>query len=139
MRRLLLTLLVIAMLMPGLACGGMPCAQAAGVKKAQARGAMAHMAMKMPCSHCPQEKTAQHKDIMLMGDCSHTTLQAAGTTSLLPALDLVHHDVIAVFDMPRPAQLAFSGPHASRGPPDGTAPPGAAYPPLFLSTQRLRI
>jgi hypothetical protein len=134
MKRLLLSLLVVAMLLPGLACGSMPCAQAAGMKKMQH-----HMAMKMPCSHCPKEKPNLHKDIMLMGDCSHTTLQTAGTQSLLPALDLLHHDFIAVIDMPRPAQLALSGLYTIRGPPDGTAPPGAAYPPLFLSTLRLRI
>ncbi|MBI1216210.1 MAG: hypothetical protein GC185_10395 [Alphaproteobacteria bacterium] len=134
MKRLLLTLLVIAMLMPGLACAAMPCAKTMGAKTAPR-----HMAMKMPCSHCPKEKTTQHKDIMLMGDCSHTTLQTAGTQSLLPALELLHHDFIAAIDMPQEDQIALSGPYAIRGPPDGTAPPGATYPPLFLSTLRLRI
>lgn len=133
MKRILLSLLAIAMLVPGLSCANMPCAQAA---PASAPMYMAGMAM--PCDNCPPQKSQdkQPHNLMLMSDCAHTPLLNAGGQTALPALDHMHYDFIAAIDAPHAVTFAMLQTYSIRGPPYAA---GFSPSPLYLSTLRLRI
>ena len=129
MKKFLLTLLVFVMLTPGLACAGV-------MGNAKPHMAMAGMAKEMPC--CPKSDQKSDMGGMLLKDCAKIDLQHVGDSLLLKKVDVVKispyilpQDLIAVNFEPSQAL-------SIRGPPD---PPEIfrSYPPIFLTTQRLRI
>lgn len=129
MKKVLLSLLILVMFTPSLAC-----AQFMQVKKPHM--AMAGMAKDMPC--CP--KSAQKSDMggMLFKDCAKIDLQHTTDAPLLKKVEIVK---IPPYILPQDVTAHSFGvlqARLIRGPPD---PPEIfrSYPPIFLTTQRLRI
>lgn len=98
---------------------------------------MAGMAKEMPC--CPKsDQKSDDMSTMLFKDCAKIDLQQAGDTPLLKKVDIVK---VSPYILPQDliaANFELSQAHLIRGPPD---PPEIfrSYPPIFLTTQRLRI
>ncbi|MBI3442094.1 MAG: hypothetical protein HY052_09900 [Proteobacteria bacterium] len=129
MKKFLLTLLVFVMFTPSLSC-------AQFMQTQKPHMAMAGMAKDMPC--CPKADQKSDMGTKFFKDCAKIDLQQAGDGLLLKKVDSVQaspyilpQDLIA-------AQFEFSRAHFIHGPPD---PPEIfrSYPPIFLTTQRLRI
>lgn len=133
MKNFLLSLLVLVMFTPSLACAGF-------MDNPQSKKppmAMAGMAKEMPC--CP--KSTQKSDgmgTMLFKDCAKIDLQHVGDSLLLKKVDFVE---ISLYILPQDligANFELSQAHLIRGPPDSPEI-FRSYPPIFLTTQRLRI
>lgn len=128
MKRFLLSLLVLVMFTPSLACAQFMQAQKPHME-------MAGMAKSMPC--CPKETQKSDMGGMLFKDCAKIDLQHATDAPLLKKADIAK---ISPYILP-PAVAAHSygtmQARLIRGPP----PPEitGSYPPVFLATQRLRI
>lgn len=129
MKKFLLSLLILVMFTPSLAC-----AQFMQMQKPHM--AMAGMAEDMPC--CP--KSAQKSDMggMLFKDCAKIDLQHTSDAPLLKKVDIVK---ASPYILPQDVMVQNYGlmqAHLIRGLPD---PPEIfrTYPPIFLATQRLRI
>jgi len=132
MKKFLLSLMVLVMFTPSLACAKFMDAQ----KSQKPHMAMAGMAEGMPC--CPKSDQKSDRGAMLFKDCAQIDLQhmndapllkKAGIVKILPYL--LPQDLIA-------GNFAVSRALLIHGPPD---PPEIfrSYPPIFLATQRLRI
>jgi hypothetical protein len=130
MKNFLLTLLVFVMLTPGLACAKM-------MPHENAHKAMAGMAKGMHC--CPEPEHQSDMGTMLFKDCAKIDLQYVGDSQLLEKTDIVKAALPYSLAQDRIAgNLVPSQARFIRGPPD---PPEvfSSYPPIFLTTQRLRI
>lgn len=131
MKKFLLSLLVLVMFTPSLSC-----AQFMHEQKPQM--AMAGMAKDMPCCPKPDQKKSDCPDTMLFKDCAGIDLQHVTDLPLLKKVDVVK---ISPYILPQDVMAQSYGlmqAHLIRGPPD---PPEIfrSYPPIFLTTQRLRI
>lgn len=134
MRKFLYGLMMMIMLTPGLVCGPF---MAAG--KAHAAS------MQMPhCHHMAMDRTAgstksPHDGTMMFKDCARIDLYGADHSALeKPDLKItkVFYDAAAAaidYDFKPVAYYQI------RGPPPETARAGTTYPPLYLTTQRLRV
>jgi hypothetical protein len=134
MKKFLLSLLVLVMLTPGLACAKFVDNQ----KSQKPHMAMAGMAKEMPC--CP-ESDQKSGDIstMFFKDCAKIDLQHVKDGPLLKKVDLVKISPPYILAQDLTADnLAISGDRLIHDPPD---PPEIfqSYPPIFLATLRLRI
>lgn len=120
MKRLLLTLLVLVMLTPSLVCSGILCSK---------------MAMAdMPC--CPK----QHKEtgVKFFKDCSGIELQGVADHIVLNKQVFHSHDLFVLADATRLTPVAAVNNYAIRAPPPEFSV-SSSFPPVYLSTQRLRI
>lgn len=126
MRKVLYTLMMIIMLTPTLVCGGFMCAQPA------------QAAEEMPCHGEKQSDNEKHS-LMFMKDCLKVELLQAGNGDTFQKPDI---EISKIFYGRADILTGYSfEPAASyhiRGPPIETAE-ALTYPPLYLTTQRLRI
>jgi hypothetical protein len=130
MKNFLLTLLVFVMLTPGLACANM-------MSRGSTHRVTAEMAKGMPC--CPESEHKSDMGTMLLKDCAKIDLQHVGDSLLLQKTDIVKAALPSILAQDRIAgNLLPSQARFIRGPPD----PSEGFrssPPIFLTTQRLRI
>ena len=132
MKKFLLSLLVLVMFTPSLACAGFM----DGQKSLKPHMAMSAAAREMPC--CPKNTQKPDMGGMLFKDCAKIDLQHADNTPLLKKVDIVK---VSPYILPQDMiaeSLGILQAHLIRSPPD---PPEIfrSYPPIFLVTQRLRI
>jgi hypothetical protein len=120
MRKILLIVLMLLVALPGMACA-MP---------------LCHGTGKTPCPHHHQDKDGHHGP-MLMGDCAHMDLLAAGHT----AIEKPNPAVIPCDRQAESVRLAaLDSPIAQviRGPPPDWPRSSKTQPSLLLTTQRFR-
>lgn len=122
MKRLLLTLLVLVMLTPSLACAGILCHPASKT-----------VSMDMPC--CP--KCPHETGVKFFKDCSGIDLQGVADHIVLKKPVMHSHDLFVLTEVPQLVFAVTVSQHGIRAPP-------LSYhlsntPPIYLSTQRLRI
>lgn len=132
MKKFLLTLLILVMFTPSLACAQFMQPQT----QKQQRMAMADMAKDMPC--CPEDVQKSDMSGMLFKDCAKVDLQHVNDAPLLKKVDT---GKVSPYILPQEVMtegFGFSHGRLIRGPPD---PPEiiGSYPPIFLTTLRLRI
>lgn len=121
------------MLMPSLACAMPVCADKATQSLEQAQ---------QPCAEHHSDNTSDsNKDtkVKFLVDCMGVDLQKADTTSIdKPILKAAGDSYILAALVP-----AVSVPHIAigiiRGPPPDHSGLSSSYPPVFLTTQRIRI
>lgn len=131
MKRILLSLMVLLMLMPGLACANM-------MHDQKQAAPMAGMSGDMPC--CPKHKPAPDKGTMLMQDCMKVDLQQAADMPLMKKIDTVKHTYPFILTQIANVNLVLVRSHTARGPPpNGPISLSEVHNPVFLLTQRLRI
>jgi hypothetical protein len=130
MKRFLVSLLMLVMVTPSLACGPFLCAGKAHAAAISMQG--------MPC-HDMSTKQKQSNGPMLFKDCSHIDLQTSGDATVLKKPDFRSYAIafITAVSATQPLLLP-SGLKTIRGPPEWVEL-SQAYPPLYLTTQRLRI
>lgn len=126
MKKVLYTLMMIAMLTPALVCGSFICA-----KPAQAME-------DMPCHGEKQDDNEKHS-LMFMKDCLKVELLQAGhgDTFQKPDID-ISKVVYGAPDLLTGYNFEPVASYNIRGPPTETVAAGT-YPPVYLTTQRLRI
>jgi hypothetical protein len=126
MKRFLLSLMVLVMLTPGLAC-----AQFMDNHKAP---------MAKTMSDCPKSKTSPEKGMTFFKDCLKVDLQQASSAPLLKNPDIAKHSFPFVQVLALNKEFSSPGNHAARGPPfEGRLSLSGTQLPIFLMTQRLRI
>lgn len=126
MRQSLISLLMFVMFMPSLACGNLMFA-----KKAQA-------AQETPC-HGNVQKSNADEATMLFKDCARIDLSHAdhGNTIQKPEIQ-IDKVFYALIDLSANSSFTPVRANQIRGPPI-IAAASETYPPLYLTTQRLRI
>ena len=122
MKRLLLTLLVLVMLTPSLACAGILCPPMSKAISAD-----------MPC--CP--KCPHETGVKFFKDCSGIDLQSVSDHVVLNKQVMQSHDLFVMADSPRLDFRIAVSQHGIRAPPLDYG--RSSFPPIYLSTQRLRI
>lgn len=123
MKRLLLTLMVLMMLTPSLACAGIMCQPMS--KPASAAD--------MPC--CP--KNLKETGVKFFKDCAGIDLQIVSDHVSLNKQVFQSHDLFVMADFPRLEFRTTTSQHGIRAPP--LEYERSSFPPIYLSTQRLRI
>ena len=125
MKKLLSGFLMLVVLTPSLACGGMMCAK------------KAHAAQGRPC-HEKQENGKNHA-VMLFTDCLGVDLAQADQADTLKKPDVhIKKVVYAWVAIVTDYDFMPSSSYQIRGPPPA-AVTARIDPPLYLTTQRLRI
>lgn len=125
MRRLLLTLMILVMLTPSLACAELLCCPQK--REAQAKD--------MPC-HEEQNQTHEKAGVKFMKDCTQVDLQIVSDAVALKKQ--ADHSLTSFIIPETPGISAGTADvHGIRAPPRQAA--SSFFPPLYLSTLRLRI
>lgn len=125
MKRLVLIFGILAMLTPSLACAGFYCCPP---EQKETRSE------EMPCH---EQGKKNSPDVKFMKDCAKIDLQSVSDHVVLKKQTAQAHDlfIMAATIQPHPAMLVRE--NGIRAPPQGG--PGNSFPPIYLSTQRLRI
>ncbi len=131
MKRFILSLLVLVMFTPSLACAKFMDHQ----KTPQPHMTMMASAQGMPC--CPEANQKSDAGTRLFKDCAKIDLQHVGDVSLLKKADSANVPYILP-QVLTADNLAISKGLLMHGPP-ALAENFRSYPPVFLATQRLRI
>lgn len=125
MRKILLSLMMLVMLTPGMACGMALCAHEAQAAPSAA-GAM-------PC-----HDSGSGNGVMLQNDCAKADLSMADAAAQVSKPDLSGVFHAAWADIPAGAHgILESSSAIIRGPPSFDAV-ALSYPPVFLTTLRIR-
>lgn len=125
MKRILMTLMVLAMLTPSLACAGfMCCVQAQQEEQSQ----------DTPCHK--QEK--QPPDVMFMIDCANIDLQAASDITFVKKQISQPHDLFVLPEYVPHSPANVIAAVGIRGPPRDIVLASSSAP-VYLATLRLRI
>jgi len=135
MKKFLLSLLILVMLTPGLACAKFMDNQKSPGQKPHM--AMAGMAKGMP--YCPKPGQKSDMGTLLFKDCAKIDLQQVNDAPSLKKVDIVKISFPYILPQDLTAgNFAVSKGLLIRGPP---GPPEIfrSYPPIFLATQRLRV
>ncbi|MBI4031894.1 MAG: hypothetical protein HY370_09475 [Proteobacteria bacterium] len=128
MRKFLLSLMMLVMLTPGMACGMAFCAH-----EAQAAAGDGN---EMPCHDAGGKSGAG--GVMLQNDCAKADLSTADDAAQVGKPDLSAGFHIAWADAPvEPHGILKSSSAVIRGPPLFNAA-AASWPPVFLTTLRIR-
>ena len=122
-KRLLLTLMVFVMLTPSLACAGIMCPPMSNLASVT----------DMPC--CP--KCPHETGVKFFKDCSGIDLQSVYDHIALNKQVMHSHDLFVMADSIRLDFIIAVSPHGIRAPPLDYG--HSSFPPIYLSTQRLRI
>lgn len=118
--------MVLVMLTPGLACGGMMCAN-----EEQA-------ARKMPCHEMQDD--GKTKGVMFFKDCAGIDLAQTDHGGVVKKSDVqIDKIVFAWANITVAYDFAFVDVHQIRGPPPPDRNTILSSLPLYLSTQRLRV
>ena len=125
MKRILMTLMVLVMLTPSLACANLLCCV---TQKQEAP------AQDMPCHK--QEK--QKSDVMFMKDCAKIDLQAATDVTFVKKQISQPHDLFVQADDVLRSPVNDVAAVGIRGPPRDIVL-ASSSPPVYLATLRLRI
>jgi hypothetical protein len=129
MKRFILSLMVLVMFTPGLAC-------AQFMQHQQPH--MTQTAKDMPC--CPKSKAASDMAGMLFKDCMKIDLQHANGAPILKKVDIAKHTFPVVQILALNEGFGFVGNRTARGPPfERLSGLSETHLPIFLATQRLRI
>lgn len=125
MKRLLLTLLVVMMLTPSMACAELIGCCPSEQKDTQSQD--------MPC-HTQGKKSP---DIKFMKDCAQTDLQSVADHVFFKKQFSQAHDFFVVATAPQINPATVTHINRIRAPPSDFY--YSSFPPIYLSTQRLRI
>jgi len=130
MKHFLLSLMVLMMLTPGLAC-------ARFMPHHKASAPHMHMAKDMPC--CPKQKTPPCDGTMLFKDCMHIDLQHTVDAPLLKKADIQKYTPALFLSDAFGRGFNVMASRTARGPPPDRQAVLAESQPVYLATLRLRI
>jgi len=131
MRRFILSLMVLIMFTPGLAC-------AQFMQHQQQQPHMAQMAKDMPC--CPKPAQKDCPGGMFFKDCMKIDLLHASDAPILKKVDIAKHTFPVVQILALNESFCFISNSTARGPPfERLSGLSETHLPIFLATQRLRI
>ena len=131
MRKYLLHFLMLLMITPGLACGGILCA---GKAQAAAPSAI----QDMPCHEHMEQKPDNNKSVMLFKDCSGTYLYKSGDLAGLEKSASVEKIFYGPLAALIPDSIFLVTAHTIRGPPPDQPDLSRIKPSILLTTLRFR-
>ena len=133
MRKVILRLLMLIMLTPSLACAMPVCAEQTGQAAEETQP---------PCAeHHPGGSSDSKEDtkVKFLLDCMGVDLQKADTASIDKPILKVAMDGYILAALVPTASIPYKAVGIIRGPPPDWPVLSQTYPPIFLTTQRIRI